>query len=75
MIKKSKQSWEVGQFVKVGFISNLEVVAAIPTPGDWLPDKYLLANRSTKEDRYYFFTPHNGLERISHAEAIKAYKG
>jgi hypothetical protein len=75
MIKNSKQQWEIGQLVKVGFVNNLEVLKKIPTPGDWLPDKYLLANRNGREDRYYFFTPHNGLERISTADALNAYNG
>lgn len=74
MIKKSKQVWEVGNVVKVGFMSNLQVMAKIPTPGDWLPDKYLLANHSTKEERFYLFTPHNGLERIGTDEAKRLYQ-
>lgn len=69
MISRTKQKWEVGELVKVGFMSNLEVLAKIPTPKDWLPDKYLLANRSAKDERFYLFTPHNGLERIKPDEA------
>jgi len=61
MIKNSKQVWEVGSTVKVGFMS-LVVVAKEPTPGDYMPDAYIL--RSAKGVAYRF-VPHNGLERIS----------
>jgi hypothetical protein len=61
MIKNSKQVWEVGSTVKVGFMS-LVVVAKEPTPGDYMPDAYLL--RSAKGVDYRF-VPHFGLERIS----------
>jgi hypothetical protein len=37
MITKTKQSWIVGQTVKVGFLS-LVVKAAVATPGDSLPE-------------------------------------
>jgi len=59
-IKNSKQNWSVGQTVKVGFLSLL-VVAIEPTPGDYLPDAYLL--RSAKGVAYRF-VPHHGLEKI-----------
>ncbi len=59
MIKNSKQNWEVGQTVKVGFLS-LTVVAKIPTPGDYMPDAYALKN--VKGD-FYRFVPHNGIAR------------
>jgi hypothetical protein len=39
VVRNSKQAWEVGATVKVGFL-NLQVVAKVPTPGDWLPDAY-----------------------------------
>ena len=60
MITKSKQDWSEGSTVKVGFMT-LTVKALIPTPGDWLPDKYLLESSNGTQ---YHFTPHNGLERI-----------
>lgn len=69
MISRSKQSWEIGQLVKVGFISNLEVLAKIPTPGDYRPDQYLLRANTKGETRFYTFTPHCGIERISTSEA------
>ena len=68
MVTNSKQSWEVGQSVKVGFLT-LVVVARIATPGDFLPDAYALTN--AKGDRFYRFVPHNGLTRCeSLAEAV-----
>lgn len=59
MIKSSKQAWEVGETVKVGFLT-LRVLAKVATPGDSKPDAYVLTN--LKADKYYRFVPHNGLE-------------
>jgi hypothetical protein len=60
MITRTRQSWEVGQRVKVGFLS-LTVSAKVPTPGDYMPDKYVLV---ADNGRTYEFTPHYGLSRI-----------
>ena len=65
MVKTSKQQWEVGQQVNVGFIRDLTVVAAIPTPGDYQPDAYLLS----RGDAVYSFVPHRGISKITPAEA------
>ena len=65
MITKSKQVWAVGATVKVGFLSNLLVVAAIHTPGDYAPDAYIL----TRNGQLYSFVPHNGLTKIDFEEA------
>lgn len=59
MIQRSKQKWEIGSAVKVGFLT-LTVVAKVATPGDWLPDAYALTNG---KGAFYKFVPHNGLER------------
>ena len=59
-INKKNQNWEVGQQVKVGFLS-LRVTGLIPTPGDYRPDVYML--ESVKGKRYTF-TPYHGLEAI-----------
>ena len=58
MIQNSKQQWEVGQTVKVGFMS-LRVLAKVPTPGDYMPDAYALESNG----KFYRFVPHNGLAR------------
>lgn len=58
MITNSKQAWQVGETVKVGFLS-LRVLAKVATPGDYLPDAYVLTN--AKADKFYRFVPHNGL--------------
>lgn len=60
MIQHSKQTWEPGHQVNVGFMT-LTVMKKIPTPGDMMPDKYLLQNSSGKQ---YIFTPHWGLEAV-----------
>jgi len=60
MITRSQQKWEVGQTVKVGFLT-LRVTGFVPTPGDYRPDQYEL--ESAKGVRYVF-TPHYGLERM-----------
>lgn len=66
MITKTKQNWAIGATVKVGFLS-LIVKAAVATPGDFLPDAYILTNQASTQ--LYKFVPHNGLEKISVDEA------
>lgn len=66
MIKNSKQDWTVGATVKVGFLS-LVVKAAVATPGDYLPDAYILTNQAGSQ--LYSFVPHNGIEKISADQA------
>jgi hypothetical protein len=61
MIRNSNQAWEVGETVKVGFLT-LRVMAKEPTPGDYMPDAYILINKDGS--RKYRFVPHNGLERM-----------
>lgn len=63
MVKNSKQEWQVGETVKVGFLT-LRVTAKEATPGDYKPDAYLLCGLGANEDRKYRFVPHNGLERL-----------
>jgi len=60
MIRNSKQNWEVGQTVKVGFLT-LRVTAKEPTPGDFMPDAYHL--ESLDGSKKYEFVPHHGLSR------------
>lgn len=62
MIDKSSQCWEVGEWVRVGFL-RLRITAKVPTPGDYAPDAYLLTD--TTGTKVYRFVPHNGLERVS----------
>lgn len=64
MITNSKQNWTPGQTVKVGFLS-LQVIACVPTPGDFAPDAYLLASKNA----FYSFVPHNGLTKLDASEA------
>jgi hypothetical protein len=59
-ITRTKQTWEPRQMVKVGFM-NLEVISLIPTPGDYMPDKYWMVNPTN--GKKYTFTPHNGIEK------------
>ena len=63
MISNSKQAWEVGSVVRVGFLS-LRVVRKEPTPGDYMPDAYILCGLGANESKKYRFVPHNGLERL-----------
>jgi hypothetical protein len=66
MVSNSKQNWTVGNTVKVGFLV-LVVKAAIATPGDYLPDAYILTN--VTGTKLYKFVPHNGLQSITVADA------
>jgi len=69
MITKSKQVWEVGEIVKVGFL-QLRVLAKVATPGNYLPDQYALGD---VKGRIYRFVPHNGLARcVDLTEAMEA---
>ncbi len=65
MITRSKQNWEIGQQVNVGFMKDLVVVAKVPTPGDSAPDAYVLVRGTT----FYSFVPHNGVSKVTQAEA------
>lgn len=65
MVKNSKQSWVVGQAVRVGFLS-LTVIASLEATGDGLPGAYIL----TSGTKLYSFVPHNGLNKISDEEAV-----
>ena len=66
MITKTKQNWQVGATVKVGFLT-LVVKAAVATPGDFQPDAYILANQAGTQ--LYKFVPHNGVQKIDVSEA------
>ncbi len=61
MVSNSKQRWEPGQQVRVGFLT-LTVRAAVATPGDGRPDAYLLTNAAGTQ--LYRFVPHHGVEKI-----------
>jgi hypothetical protein len=67
----AKQKWEIGQIVKVGFVSGLEVIGKVATPGDYMPDLYVLVQASTK--RIYRFVPHNGLTRCATLQEAAAW--
>lgn len=62
MIKNTKQVWEIGEAVKVGFLT-LVVSRKEPTPGDFMPDAYILTSRDGAKQ--YRFVPHFGLERVN----------
>jgi hypothetical protein len=66
MITKTKQAWLPGNSVRVGFLT-LVVRAAVATPGDGMPDAYILSNATGTQ--LYKFVPHNGLEKIGTDEA------
>ena len=66
MISNTNQNWIVGHTVKVGFMT-LNVRAVIKTPGDYLPDAYILSN--LRGDKLYKFIPHNGCQAITIDEA------
>ena len=66
MISNTKQNWNVGATVKVGFMS-LIVKATIATPGDYAPDAYILGNAANTQ--LYKFVPHKGLQKISAEDA------
>ena len=60
MIKNSKQNWNIGQTVNVGFLKGFLVVA-IHDVKDGMPDIYTL----TRNGKTYEFIPHNGLNEVT----------
>ena len=68
---KAKQTWAIGDTVKVGFVAGLEVIAKVATPGDYKPDLYALWQPAT--GRFYSFVPHNGLVRCDTLEQAMAW--
>ena len=68
----AKQSFEVGEVVKIGFVADLEVIKKIATPGDYRPDFYVLWQAN--KNRFYAFQPHFGLTRCNDLnDAMKAF--
>lgn len=57
---RSKQSWNIGDTVKVGFM-RLKVVS-VRAEKDWKPDIYTL--ESLDGSKRYEFIPHYGLSRV-----------
>jgi len=71
-LKTSKQSFEVGEVVKIGFVTGLQIVKKVATPGDYRPDFYVMRQAST--DRWYAFQPHFGLTRCENlSDALVAF--
>ena len=60
-IINTRQSWQIGDRVNVGFMKDL-LVTKIDSIVDGLPDIYTLESNTGK---LYQFTPHNGIERIN----------
>ena len=60
MIRNTKQTWSIGQTVKVGFLT-LRVVGARAVK-DYLPDIYTL--ESLDGSKRYEFTPYHGLRLV-----------
>jgi hypothetical protein len=67
----TKQTWNIGDTVKIGFVAGLEVIAKVATPGDHKPDLYALWQPKT--NRFYSFVPHNGLSRHDTLEDAMAW--
>ena len=63
MITRTRQEWNVGSKVNVGFLKGLEVIAWRDV-FDGMPDIYLLKRNNS----YYEFIPHNGLRKLVQRE-------
>ena len=70
-MKMAKQNWTIGQVVKIGFVAGLEIIQKVATPGDYMPDLYVLRQQNT--GRIYKFVPHNGLSRCSSIDEACAW--
>ena len=60
VVKNSKQNWNIGSTVKIGFL-ELRIIG-VKSIVDGLPNIYELEN--LKGDKLYEFTPYNGLVKI-----------
>ena len=60
-ITNTRQNWQIGSRVNVGFLKNL-LVTKIDAIYYGLPDIYTLESANGTR---YEFTPHNGIERIN----------
>ena len=62
MIKNSRQNWNIGEVVKIGFLSGkiIDILAIV----DYLPDIYIIESPKA----LYKFIPHNGIEKITLSE-------
>ena len=60
-ITNTRQDWQIGALVNVGFVRNLKVIK-VDAIFDGLPDIYTLESANGTR---YEFTPHNGIERIN----------
>ena len=58
MIKHSKQNWQPGQIVNIGFLKGF-VVKEVTDIKDGMPDIYLLERNGVE----YEFIPHHGLTK------------
>lgn len=67
-MNKRPQNWNAGSTVRVGFLSLL-VVEKVATPGNYLPDQYVLTNGRT----FYRFIPHNGLTKCTSLAEARAW--
>jgi len=67
MIRNSKQVWQPGELVRVGFLRDLRVVEAIATPRNYAPDQYVLYRAGV----WYRFVPHRGIERMDSRESAR----
>lgn len=69
---RSKQTWQVGDTVNVGFTKGLVVQQVVLTPGDYKPDYYIL---KSPKGVMYKFTPHNGLEKLGQYNSVEETEG
>lgn len=67
MIHSYKQSWAVGQTVKVGFMHLRVLSGPIATPKNHAADEYAL--ESLDGSKFYRFTPHRGCFRCESRDA------
>ena len=65
-ITRSKQSWQIGETVKVRLRHRPGSRKTDPDPGDYAPDAYVLWQSAT--NRFYQFVPHKGLARCANLQ-------
>lgn len=55
-MENTRNNWQVGATVRVGFLNGLHVHEKVASPGNFRPDGFILS----RGEQVYAFVPHNG---------------
>lgn len=69
MARAAKQTWVAGNEVRIGFLTGFIVLEKVASPGNWLPDGYVLQ----RAGKLYAFIPHSGLTQQGSVEDARNF--